>query len=215
VIAAAVFFAKDLRRMVRSQEAGEWDQFDVNVLYRQSMAIVGYGEIGRAAAKRAKALGMKVYATRRRAELLKDDPVIDEGFSPERMTEMIAKSDYVVAAAALTPQSRDLIGERELAAMKKTAVIMNVGRGPVINEAALVTALRENRIRGAALDVFDKEPLPAGHPFWTMKNVLLSPHCADHTEGWLNDAAGFFVENFHRFAKGEPLQNVVDKKAGY
>jgi phosphoglycerate dehydrogenase-like enzyme len=215
VIAAALFFAKDLRRMVRSQEAGKWDQFDVEVLYRQSMAIVGYGEIGRAAAKRAKALGMKVYATRRRAELLKDDPVIDEGFSPERMTEMIAKSDYVVAAAALTPESRDLIGERELAAMKKTAVIMNVGRGPVINEAALVNALQENRIRGAALDVFDKEPLPAGHPFWTMKNVLLSPHCADHTEGWLNDAAGFFVENFHRFAKGEPLQNVVDKKAGY
>ena len=215
VIAAALFFAKDLRRMVRSQEAGKWDQFDVEVLYRQSMAIVGYGEIGRAAAKRAKAIGMKVYATRRRAELLKDDPVIDEGFSPERMTEMIAKSDYVVAAAALTPESRGLIGEREIAAMKKTAVIMNVGRGPVINEAALVSALQENRIRGAALDVFDKEPLPAGHPFWTMKNVLLSPHCADHTEGWLNDAAGFFVENFHRFAKGEPLQNVVDKKAGY
>jgi phosphoglycerate dehydrogenase-like enzyme len=215
VIAAALFFAKDLRRMVRSQEAGQWDQFDVEVLYRQSMAIVGYGEIGRAAAKRAKALGMKVYATRRRAELLKDDPVIDEGFPPDRMTEMIAKSDYVVAAAALTPESRDLIGERELAAMKRTAVIMNVGRGPVINEAALVKALQENRIRGAALDVFDKEPLRAGHPFWTMKNVLLSPHCADHTEGWLNDAAGFFVENFHRFAKGEPLQNVVDKKAGY
>lgn len=215
VIAAALFFAKDLRRMVRSQEAAKWDQFDVEVLYRQSMAIVGYGEIGRAAARRAKALGMKVYATRRRAELLKDDPIVDEGFSPERMTEMIAKSDYVVAAAALTPESRDLIGEREIAAMKKTAVIMNVGRGPVINEAALVRALQGDRIRGAALDVFDKEPLPDGHPFWAMKNVLLSPHCADHTEGWLEDAAGFFVENFHRFAKGEPLQNVVDKKAGY
>jgi phosphoglycerate dehydrogenase-like enzyme len=215
VIAAALFFAKDLRRMVRSQEAGEWDQFDVEVLYRQSMAIVGYGEIGRSAARRAKALGMKVYATRRRPELLKDDPIVDEGFSPDRMTDMIAKSDYVVAAAALTPESRGLIGEREIAAMKKTAVIMNVGRGPVINETALVQALQQQRIRGAALDVFDKEPLPAGHPFWSMKNVLLSPHCADHTTGWLEDAAGFFVENFHRFAKGEPLQNVVDKKAGY
>ena len=82
VIAAALFFAKDLRRMIRSQEAGQWDQFDVEVLYRQSMAIVGYGEIGRAAARRAKALGMKVYATRRRPELLNDDPIVDEGFSP-------------------------------------------------------------------------------------------------------------------------------------
>ena len=86
---------------------------------------------------------------------------------------------------------------------------------PVINEAAMVSALQENRIRGAALDVFDKEPLPAGHPFWTMKNVLLSPHCADHTEGWLDDATNFFIENVRRFAKGEPLQNIVDKKAGY
>lgn len=215
VIAAALFYAKDLRRMVQSQEAGKWDQFDVGVLYRQSMAIVGYGEIGRAAARRAKAMGMKVYATRRRPELLKNDPIVDEGFSNDRMTDMLAKSDYVVAAAALTPQTRGLIGEREIAAMKNTAVVINVGRGPVIDEAALIRALQENRILGAALDVFDKEPLPAGHPFWTMKNVLLSPHCADHTHGWLDDAAMFFVENFHRFAKGEPLQNIVDKKAGY
>jgi phosphoglycerate dehydrogenase-like enzyme len=215
VIAAALFFAKDLRRMVRSQTAGKWDQFDVNVLYRQSMAIVGYGEIGRAAARRAKALGMKIYATRRRPELLKNDPIVDKAFPPDRLSEMMGNADYVVAASALTPESRGLIGQREIAAMKKTAVIMNVGRGPVIDEASLIAALQENRIRGAALDVFDKEPLAPGHPFWTLENVLLSPHCADHTEGWLDDAANFFVENFQRFAKGEPLQNVVDKKAGY
>jgi phosphoglycerate dehydrogenase-like enzyme len=215
VIAAALFFAKDLRRMRRSQAAGKWDQFDVEVLYRQSMAIAGYGEIGRAVARRAKAMGMKVYATRRRPELLKGDPLVDEGFSPDARVEMIAKADYVVAAAALTPSTRGLIGEKEIAAMKSSAVIMNVGRGPVINEAALVKALEENRIRGAALDVFDKEPLPAGHPFWGMDQVLLSPHTADHTEGWLNDAMEFFIANVHRFVKGEPLQNIVDKQAGY
>lgn len=215
VIAAALFFAKDLRRMLRSQTEGKWDQFDVEVLYRQSMGIVGYGEIGRAAARRAKALGMKVYATRRRPELSKDDPLVDESFTPDRRAEMIAKSDYVVVAAALTPESRGLVGEKEIAAMKPTGVIMNVGRGPVIDEAAMVKALQEKRIRGAALDVFDKEPLPPGHPFWTLDNVLLSPHTADHTEGWLEDATRFFVENFHRFAKNEPLQNIVDKKAGY
>ena len=106
--------------------------------------------------------------------------------------EMMAKADYVVAAAALTPETRGLIGEKEIAAMKPSAVIMNVGRGPVIDEAALVKALQENRIRGAALDVFDKEPLPADHPFWKMDQVLLSPHTADHTEGWLNEATGVF-----------------------
>jgi phosphoglycerate dehydrogenase-like enzyme len=215
VVAAALFFAKDLRRMVNSQVAGKWDQFDCDVLYRQSMAIVGYGEIGRSAARRAKALGMKVYATRRRPELLKDDPIVDEGFAPEQRAEMMAKADYVVAASALTPESRGLIGEQEIAAMKRTGVIMNVGRGPVINEAALIDALRENRIRGAALDVFDKEPLPADHPFWAMPNVLLSPHTADHIDGWLDDATIFFLQNFGRYAEGKPLENIVDKQAGY
>jgi phosphoglycerate dehydrogenase-like enzyme len=147
--------------------------------------------------------------------LLKGDPLVDEAFSPDARAEMIAKADYVAAAAALTPQTRGLIGEKEIDAMKPTAIIMNVGRGPVIDEAALVRALKENRIRGAALDVFDREPLPPDHPFWKMDQVLLSPHCADHTEGWLNDAMEFFISNFHRFAKGEPLQNIVDKKAGY
>jgi phosphoglycerate dehydrogenase-like enzyme len=215
VIAGALFFAKDLRRMLRSQQAGKWDQFDVDVLYKQSMAIVGYGEIGRAAAKRAKALGMKVYATRRRPELMKDDPLVDEAFPPAQRAEMIAKADYVVAAAALTPETRGLIGAEELAAMKPAGVIMNVGRGPVIDEPALVEALQQRRIRGAALDVFDVEPLPADHPFWKMDNVLLSPHSADHTAGWLEDAMQFFIDNFRRFHKGNPLQNVVDKQAGY
>jgi phosphoglycerate dehydrogenase-like enzyme len=215
VIAAALYFAKDFPRMRRSQAEGKWDQFDVDVLYRQSMAIVGYGEIGRAAARRAKALGMKVYATRRRPELLKDDPLVDEGFSVDRRKEMIANADYVVCAAAITPETRGLIGPDEFGAMKPNAVIMNVGRGPVIDEPAMIRALEQKKIRGAALDVFDTEPLPEGHPFWKLDNVLLSPHTADHIEGWLADAVSFFVENFGRFYRGEPLQNIVDKRAGY
>ncbi len=215
VVAAALFFAKDLRRMVRSQAAGKWDQFDVEVLFQQSMAIVGYGAIGRSAAKRAKALGMKVFATRRRPELLDGDPLVDKGFAVEQRAEMMAQADYVVATAPLTPATHGLIGEKEIAAMKTSAVIMNVGRGPVIDEKALITALQENRIRGAALDVFDKEPLAADHPFWRLENVLLSPHCADHTPGWMEDAMEFFLENFQRFANGEPLKNIVDKEAGY
>jgi len=99
--------------------------------------------------------------------------------------------------------------------MKPTGVIINIGRGPVIVEQALIAALSEKRIKGAALDVFDEEPLPAGHPFYELENVLLSPHSADHTAGWPELAMQVFLDNFHRFQKGETLRNIVDKKAGY
>jgi phosphoglycerate dehydrogenase-like enzyme len=108
-----------------------------------------------------------------------------------------------------------MIGEREFAAMKPGAVVINIGRGPVIDEAALVRALSERRIKGAALDVFDCEPLPDGHPLYKLENVLLSPHCADHTPDWMDRAMRFFLEQFERFRKGEPLRNLVDKKLGY
>jgi phosphoglycerate dehydrogenase-like enzyme len=99
--------------------------------------------------------------------------------------------------------------------MKPTAVVINVGRGPIIDEAAMIRTLSERRIRGAALDVFDVEPLPAEHPFYSMENVLLSPHSADHTPEWLDDAMKLFIEQFERYCEGKPLQNVVDKKLGY
>jgi phosphoglycerate dehydrogenase-like enzyme len=128
---------------------------------------------------------------------------------------MFSRCDYIVVSAPLTPETRGMIGEPEFAAMKPNAVVINVGRGPVIDEAAMVRALTEKRIKGAALDVFDHEPLPAGHPLYALENVLLSPHCADHTPDWLEQAMRFFVAQFERFAKGEPLQNVVNKKLGY
>jgi phosphoglycerate dehydrogenase-like enzyme len=121
----------------------------------------------------------------------------------------------VLLAAPLTEGTRGLIGAAELAAMKPSAVLINLGRGPVVDEAALVAALQSGQIRGAALDVFDVEPLPADHPFWKMENVLVSPHCADHTATWTDEAMQFFVDNVFRFTKGEPLENLVNKKAGY
>ena len=215
VIGAALYFAKDFRRMARSQAAGVWDQFDVEPLEGKTMAIVGYGDIGRAIAARARALGMRVLALRRRPQESAGDPLIDEVFPPERKREMLARADYIAAAAPLTAETRGMIGDAEFAVMKATAVVMNVGRGPVIDEAALVRALAQGRIKGAALDVFDCEPLPAGHPFYRLENVLLSPHCADHTPDWLELAMKFFLENFERFRKGEPLLNVVQKARGY
>ena len=99
--------------------------------------------------------------------------------------------------------------------MKPTGVFVNVGRGPVVDEPALVRALQQKRIRGAALDVFDEEPLPDGHPLYGLDNLLLSPHCADNTPGWLEDAMRAFVRNLERYRRGERLENVVDKALGY
>jgi phosphoglycerate dehydrogenase-like enzyme len=118
-------------------------------------------------------------------------------------------------ATPLTPETRGMIGEAELSAMKTTAVILNIGRGPVIVESDLIAALTAKRIRGAALDVFDEEPLPEGHAFYRLENVLLSPHSADHTVGWADLAMHVFLKNFQRFRDAQPLQNLVDKKAGY
>lgn len=215
VIASVLFFAKELRRMVRQQQEGVWEPFDIEEVHGQTMGIVGYGEIGRAAAERAHAFGMKTIALRRRPELSSDDPLVDRTVGPDGLFDLLREADYVVVSAALTPSTRGMIGEAELNAMKRSAVLINVGRGPVVVESTLVRALRENRIKGAALDVFDQEPLPVEHPFYGLENVLLSPHSADHTATWLDEAMQLFAENFERFVKGEPLHNVVDKSEGY
>jgi phosphoglycerate dehydrogenase-like enzyme len=215
VLGAALFFAKDLRRMVRSQEDRCWDPFDVTQIRGQTMGIVGYGDIGRAVACLAKAFGMRVLALRRRPELCRGDALVDEVIPVARKLELMARSDYVVVTAPLTPETRGLIGEPELRAMRASAVLINVGRGPVVEEAPLVRALQERWIHGAALDVFDSEPLPHAHPFYRLDNVLLSPHCADHTPDWMDRAMQFFLDNFERFRKGESLLNVVEKRQGY
>jgi phosphoglycerate dehydrogenase-like enzyme len=211
-----LYFAKDFRRMIRNQMAGVWEAFDVMPVAGQIVGIIGYGDIGRAVAARVRPLGMAVLAVKRHASSLAGaDPLVEQIYSPERRVEMLSRSDYVVVAAPLTPDTRGMIGEPEFAAMKPTAVVINIGRGPVIDEEAMVSALSSGRIAGAALDVFDREPLPDGHPFYKLENVLLSPHCADHTPGWLDNAMQFFIAQYERFRKREPVLNVVDKKLGY
>jgi phosphoglycerate dehydrogenase-like enzyme len=215
VIAGAMYFAKNIPGLQAAKASGKWAQFDLEELHGRTLGIVGYGEIGRAAAERAKAMGMRVIAIRRRPELSGADPLLDASYAPDKLLELIRESDYIVAAAPNTPETRGMIGEREFAAMKPTAVIMNVGRGPVIDEPALVRALTERRIRGAVLDVFNKEPLPEGHPIYSLDNVLMSFHSADHVDGWLENAVEVFVRNYEHYLRGEPLENVVDKQAGY
>jgi phosphoglycerate dehydrogenase-like enzyme len=215
-LGAILFFAKGFRRLVGSQEAGRWDPLEVRDIAGQTAGIVGYGSIGRAVAARLRPLGMKVLALRRggRPEAQADEWV-ERVYGPEERIEMIAQCDYIVVSAPLTAGTRGMIGEAEFAAMKPEAVVINIGRGPVIDEAAMLRALGGGRIQGAALDVFDTEPLPPGHALYGLGNVLLSPHSADHTRDWLERAMQFFLDNFERFRKGEPLRNVVDKRRGY
>jgi phosphoglycerate dehydrogenase-like enzyme len=217
VIAAILYFAKDFRRMIRNQYAGLWEAFDVQPVSGSTVGIVGYGDIGRAVAKATRAMGMRVLAMKRHSPLPSQpaDPLVEQIYSPNGKIEMLSRCDYVVVSAPLTSETRGMIGKSEFAAMKSTAVIVNVGRGPIIDEAAMINALFEGRIKGAALDVFDQEPLPDRHPFYKLENVLLSPHCADHTPDWLDQSMQFFLTQFERFRKGEPLVNLANKKLGY
>jgi phosphoglycerate dehydrogenase-like enzyme len=212
-----LYFYKRVRRLVESQRAHKWDSFLVEGLQGKVMGVVGYGEIGRECALLAKALGVKIYATRRKVEKSAEDPIVDRVFPPDQLNQMLAEIDVLVAAAPLTPQTHHMLGERQFAAMKPSSIVINVGRGPVIDEQALVAALQSGKLAGAALDVFDKEPLAGDSPLWDMENVLISPHCTDRTSNpdWLDLAMQCFVDNFHRYQKGEELANLVDKKAGY
>ncbi len=217
VIAGMLYFYKKIRRLVENQRGHRWDDFLVDWLRGKTMGIVGYGEIGRECGLLAHALGVKIYATRRKPELSASDPILDRVFPSAGLKDMLKEVDVVVAAAPLTSETLHMLSDAEFAVLRPGAIVMNVGRGPVIDEQALIRALRENRVAGAALDVFEHEPLPPDHPFWEMENVLISPHCTDrtHDPDWLDLSAQCFVENFWRYVNGQKLMNIVDKRAGY
>jgi phosphoglycerate dehydrogenase-like enzyme len=215
VVAGLLYFAKDFPRMRRKQAARDWEVFDVEELHGRTLGIVGYGDIGRAIAERARPFGMRILGLRRRAEPGRKDDLADAVWPLARLRELMARSDDVAVALPLTPETRHLIGEDDIRALKPTAVFANVGRGAVVDEEALARALQERRIKGAVLDVFEVEPLPKESPLWGLDNVLLSPHTADHTRTWLVDATALFLRNLERFRRGEPLLNRVDKRQGY
>jgi phosphoglycerate dehydrogenase-like enzyme len=212
-----LFHTKKVRRLIEHQRERTWDKFNVHFANQLVMGVVGYGEIGRECALLAKGLGLEIHALRRNPHKTPADALIDRAYGPTELLQMLGGIDVLLCAAPLTEQTRHMIGDAELAAMKPTALVINVGRGPVIDEAALVRALQTGRIAGASLDVFEHEPLPESSPLWAMDNVLISPHCTDQTvnPGYLELSMQIFIENFHRYRAGEPLKNIVDKQAGY
>ena len=213
-IAAMLWFAKDLRRLVRQQDERLWQPYTVTRLEGQTAGIVGLGGIGRAVARRAAAMGMRIIATRRHWNDERPNDVA-RMFPLDALDDLLAESDYLVVSTPLTPRTRGLLSGSRLQRLKREAVLINISRGAVVDEPALTRMLSSGRIRGAALDVFEQEPLPPEHPLWKLDNVLLSPHTADHASDSHLRSMQFFVENFDRYRRGEPLQNVVDKRERY
>lgn len=219
VIGYILHFARGLDHAVRAQVAGRWDKtaFDgpdppVRELARSTVGVLGLGGIGREVARRAAALGARVVGTRRRPE-----PVdgVELFTGDDALGRLLEASHYVVLTAPETAETRGLIGAAELDRMGPGSVLVNVARGGLVDEDALVWALEQGRIRGAALDVFATEPLPPGSPLWRAPRALLTPHVSAYTRAFWDRELALILANLGRFLAGEPLHNVVDKRAGY
>ncbi len=177
-----------------------------------TVGILGLGAIGHSVARRCKALGMRVIGTRRSAEPLE---AVDEVLGPEGTRRVLAESDVVVVVLPLTPETRGSLDAEALAAMKPRGLLVNVARGGIVDEAALARALEEGHLGGAAVDVFEEEPLPATSPLWTARNALVTPHVAGLARDYMSRVGRIFFENIRRLEKGEPLLNEVDRSRGY
>jgi D-2-hydroxyacid dehydrogenase (NADP+) len=210
-----LMFAKGAPQCFRMKQNREWIRFMPSVLRGKTVGIVGLGNIGREIARLSKAFGMKTIATRRSTKKPARGRYVDLLLPVEQQTKLLAESDYVVVATPLTPETRGLIGEKELRAMKTSAFIINIARGGIIDEEALVRALNEKWIAGAGLDVVATEPLPPDSPIWDFDNVILSPHVAGGMEDYMARANDIFCENIKRYLEGKRLLNVIDKKKGY
>ncbi len=199
-----------------------------DTLRGKTVGIIGYGSIGRELARIAQALGMDVLALKRDPKVLRDtgwsppgglgDPegrIPRRVFAPEEREALLRESDFVVLLLPLTAATRHFIGAKELAAMKPNAFLVNVGRGPLVDEPALIRALQDKRIAGAGLDVFEREPLPAASPLWDLEEVIMTPHMAGPFRGYMDLACELFAQNLRRFMSGQPMLNEIDWSLGY
>jgi phosphoglycerate dehydrogenase-like enzyme len=224
--------ARHVPRMVRMQDRGAWPEHRWKMflgveLRGKTLGVVGYGSIGRETARIAKqGFGMRVLALTRggdRRDRGYHEPGVgdpegklpDAWFAREQLHDLLAQSDFVLIGTPLTDETRNLIGEKELRAMKPTAYIVNIARGGIVNEPALIRALKENWIAGAGLDVFEQEPLPSDSELWKLENALLAPHVSGATPSYDDRAVNLFCENIRRYLRGEELLNLVNREKGY
>lgn len=217
ILAFLLAFARELNLAVRAQLRHEWvvqtQHPHLFELAGKTLLLIGLGAIGAHTARVVSALGMRVWGVRRTPGA--PVPGVEVIVGPEQLRELLPQADFVVLTVPLTRETRGLIGEAELRLMKRSAYIVNVGRGGTIVEEALVRALSEGWIAGAGLDVFEREPLPASSPLWDMPNVIITAHYSGLTPHYDERAFAIFLDNLRRYQAGMPLVNVVDKHLGY
>ena len=205
--------AKRVPDFLSQQHAHEWRLLRLREASDLTVGLVGIGSIGSEIARRCHAMGMRMLATRRHPS--SGTPFADDVMAPERLPELLAASDFVVIAAPLTPDTRGLIGATALRQMRRDAWLINIARGAIVDQMALIDALSRGLIGGAALDVFDEEPLPTSSPLWDMPNVMITPHNSWSTPHYKQREAELFLDNLECFLRGEALRNVVDLSRGY
>ena len=214
VFAMLLAFVRRLHIAVRNQQERKWDRTRVagGEVRGMTIGVLGLGSIGAEVAEKAAIFGMRVIGTKRTPSAV---PHVDRVYPPEALADVLAQSDVIVVALPLTAETRGLLGAAEFRMMKPGAVVINIGRGQIIQEAALVRALQERWIGGACLDVFEREPLPADSPLWGMEDVILTPHVSGGWPGYLDAAVPLFCENLARYLRGAPLLNLVERSRGY
>ncbi len=215
VLMLMLMFVKHAPRAFYQQIEGRWKWFPVSVLSGKTVGIVGLGRIGKEVARVGSFFGMRVVATKRSATSAGTADNVDLLLPAAQLDQLLGQSDFVVLALPLTQESRNMIGETKLRAMKSTGYLINISRGAIVDEAALTRALEDGWIAGAGLDVFAAEPLPADSPLRRMRNVIFSPHVSGDIVEYDVGAARLFAENLRRYLDGFPLLNVVDKSRGY
>lgn len=210
-IMAMMMHYKNALLMIRNQSQHRWERFAGTDLEGHTLAIVGLGHIGTQVAQMACGLGMTVIGT----NAYPPAPCVERYFPPERLHEMLPLADVLVLCVPHTPQTEKMIGKKELELLKPGAYLINIARGAVIDEPALIEALRSGHLSGAALDVFDQEPLPEKSPFWEMENVLVNPHSASTSDRENERLTDLFCENLRHFVNGQTLQNVLNPQLYY
>jgi phosphoglycerate dehydrogenase-like enzyme len=220
VLGVTLVLARQIHTAIRRQVNHVWalDELEasgaIRTLNGARLGIVGLGSIGANIAALAGPFGMRVSAIRKRVDLPLP-PGVEEVLPPERLPELLAKSDVVVLSAPLTEETRHLIGPKTIRFIKPGALLINIGRGALIDDVAVIAALQDGKLGGAALDVFTQEPLEPGSPYWDLPNVVITPHMSGAMEDYWTPLVRLFADNLRRFEAGAPLVNVVDKKAGY
>jgi len=215
VIEMMLMFAKQAPSCFQMKQEKEWRPFIPAILHSKTVGIVGLGSIGKEVARLAKAFRMRVVANRYSVKRVTRARNVDVLMPRSQLPELLAESDFVVLSLPATPETNKLIGEKELRSMKSTAYLINIARGSVVDEDALIRALDENWIAGAGLDTFATEPLPPESRLWGLPNVVFSPHVAGRLETYDELVTRLFCENLRRYLDGKKLLNVVDKKKGY